>query len=170
MHGDTAPGRSKTLVERFPQVINGKARDKAGKSIGVSGSMIDRASKVLKDGVPELVKAVEDGRISVTKAAKRQVGFLPLADACPVANRPLPGLQCSSRTSSEHAISLVAMCANRHYAWVITKSLATTRTKESQQWQAFHSPAQVLGSRGGPHLMAKTENGTSAYPKKSPSA
>ena len=47
-----------------------KASHEAGKAIGVSGATVERASVVLKHGVPELVKAVEDGKISVTAAAK----------------------------------------------------------------------------------------------------
>jgi len=38
------------------------ARDAAGKAVGVSGKTIDFASKVLKSGTPELVKAVEEGQ------------------------------------------------------------------------------------------------------------
>lgn len=47
-----------------------KTRDKLGKIMGVSGSMVDRGRKVAEKGVPELSKAVEEGRMSVTTAAK----------------------------------------------------------------------------------------------------
>jgi len=47
-----------------------KSRDAAGKAVGVSGKLIDSAAKVRKEGVPELAKAVEEGRISVSMAAK----------------------------------------------------------------------------------------------------
>jgi len=47
-----------------------KARDEAGKAVGVSGSLIDHARKVRTKGTPELVKAVEEGRMSVSAAAK----------------------------------------------------------------------------------------------------
>ena len=49
--------------------LAGQSRDLAGKAVGVSGSYIDRATKVVKNAQPEVVKAVEDGRMSVTKAA-----------------------------------------------------------------------------------------------------
>lgn len=45
------------------------ARDEAGQAVGVSGTLMDRARTVRAKGVPELVKAVEDGRMSVTNAA-----------------------------------------------------------------------------------------------------
>lgn len=48
----------------------GDARDKAGKAVGVSGSLIDRATKVLKEGTPELIQAVDSGKMSVSRAAE----------------------------------------------------------------------------------------------------
>lgn len=54
----------------LPQGRTGKARDQAGAVLGVSGSLVDRATKVLTDGVPELVEQVESGKLSVTPAAK----------------------------------------------------------------------------------------------------
>jgi len=48
----------------------GQSRDKAGKAVGVSGKMVDYATKVTKKGEPELIQAVEEGKISVQVAAK----------------------------------------------------------------------------------------------------
>ena len=45
------------------------ARDVVGKAVGVSGKTIDYATRVLKQGTPELVRAVDDGRIAVSTAA-----------------------------------------------------------------------------------------------------
>jgi len=67
-HGGTAPGKitgGKVTISDF-----GKARDAVGKAVGVSGSLIDRAAKVREKGTPELAKAVEEGRMSVSTAAK----------------------------------------------------------------------------------------------------
>jgi hypothetical protein len=47
----------------------GDARDQAGSAVGVSGRSVDKATKVLKQGIPELQKAVDDGKVSVNKAA-----------------------------------------------------------------------------------------------------
>ena len=65
-------GRQKqgVVIVPPPNEEAGKARDKAGKAFGVSGKMVDLASKVLNDGVPELVKAVEEGQLSVSSAAE----------------------------------------------------------------------------------------------------
>lgn len=69
-HSGTAPGKGKTLVENFPQVNDGaKARDAAGKAVGVNGKYVDHATKVLTKAIPEVVKAVEEGRMNVTTAA-----------------------------------------------------------------------------------------------------
>ena len=53
-------GRGQKGPENLPD-LNADARDArdaAGKAVGVSGKSIDFASKVLKSGTPELVKAV----------------------------------------------------------------------------------------------------------------
>jgi len=47
----------------------GDARDQAAKAAGVSGKTVDHATKVLKHGIPELVKAVDEGRMAVSTAA-----------------------------------------------------------------------------------------------------
>jgi hypothetical protein len=64
-------GRGKEkVVETVSQPIDsGRARDLAGQAVGVSGPLVDRATKVLKQAEPEVAKAVEEGRLSVTKAA-----------------------------------------------------------------------------------------------------
>lgn len=53
-------------VENLPQ---GKARDIAGKAFGVSGKSVDHAKRVIEKGIPELVKAVDEGRMAVSTAA-----------------------------------------------------------------------------------------------------
>jgi hypothetical protein len=53
-------GRGK-VPENLPEPINaGDARDKAGKAVGVSGRSVDFATKVLSQGEPELIKAVDE--------------------------------------------------------------------------------------------------------------
>ena len=55
---------------KVPEREKGQSRDKAGKAVGVSGKMVDYATKVQKKGDPELVEAVEQGKLSVKVAAK----------------------------------------------------------------------------------------------------
>ena len=50
--------------ENLPELSKGDARDQAGKDFGVSGRSVDYAEKVLKQGTPELVKAVDEGRMA----------------------------------------------------------------------------------------------------------
>ena len=48
---------------------NKDTRDVVGKLVGVSGSTIDHATKVLRKGEPELIAAVDEGRMAVSSAA-----------------------------------------------------------------------------------------------------
>lgn len=71
-HDGQERGRQKqsgAIVENLPQTDTGKARDQVGKVVGVSGKTIDHATKVIKAAVPEVVKAVDEGRMSVSTAA-----------------------------------------------------------------------------------------------------
>lgn len=61
-------GANPQLVENLPEA-GARARDAAGKAIGVSGKSVDHATKVLKLGIPELVAAVDEGRMAVSTAA-----------------------------------------------------------------------------------------------------
>lgn len=60
-------GKDSPVVENLPPP--GKARDAVGKALGVSGKSIDYASRVLRQAVPEVVKAVDEGRMAVSTAA-----------------------------------------------------------------------------------------------------
>ena len=59
------------LVEPVPPMDTDhtKTRDQIGKLVRVSGRTISDATKVLEKGVPELAKAVDEGRIAVKTAA-----------------------------------------------------------------------------------------------------
>lgn len=63
-HGDSSLGAN------LPQSSDaGRSRDQAAKAVGVSGRTVDYATKVLEQGVPELVKAVDEGHMAVSTAA-----------------------------------------------------------------------------------------------------
>ena len=58
--------------------LKSDARDAAGKAVGISGSTVDHATAVIKNGVPELADAVDAGDVAVSLAAK--VAELPKAE------------------------------------------------------------------------------------------
>jgi len=59
-------GKKPDPMANLPQ---GAARDHAAKAVGVSGKTVDYATKVLKAAVPEVIKAVDEGRMAVSAAA-----------------------------------------------------------------------------------------------------
>lgn len=68
--GGPKKSKEKAVPVSLPEPVKGDARDLAGKAVGVSGSLIDRAAKVIEKGVPELIAAVDEGRMSVSSAAE----------------------------------------------------------------------------------------------------
>jgi len=58
-----------SVVVTSPQQA-GRSRDNAGKAVGVSGTLVDHATKVIKHGAAALEKAVDKGDLDVTTAAK----------------------------------------------------------------------------------------------------
>jgi hypothetical protein len=60
-----------SVPENLPEQ-NGDARDHAAKAVGVSGKTVDYATKVLAQGTPELIKAVDEGRMAVSRAVPRR--------------------------------------------------------------------------------------------------
>lgn len=68
--GDKKSSGAKSVVEKVAQPVQGKSRDAVGVSVGVSGPYVDAATRVLKDGTPELIKAVDEGLIVVDTAGR----------------------------------------------------------------------------------------------------
>jgi len=65
--------KENSLVENLPQSFGedeGKARDLAGKKLGVSGKLVEAGVKVNEVGSAELQRAVQRGDVAVTQAAK----------------------------------------------------------------------------------------------------
>lgn len=95
--GDESPVVVK-LPQREKQGENaekGKSRDLAGQALRVSGSTVDAASKVLEQAPPEVIKAVDEGKLSVSAAAKtitkQKSKPTEQARAVDGDNRPIPG-------------------------------------------------------------------------------
>ena len=53
----------------MPPSERAKTHAAADIAVGVSDRSVDHATKVLKHGTPELIKAVDEGRIAVSNAA-----------------------------------------------------------------------------------------------------
>jgi ParB-like chromosome segregation protein Spo0J len=68
--GDRKSAASKSVPVPTPEPISGDTRDHVGKAFGVAGTTVDAARKVRQRGIPELVRAVEEGAMPVYPAAK----------------------------------------------------------------------------------------------------
>jgi hypothetical protein len=62
-------GHRSDIGANLPESSTGRARDKAGEAMGVSGRTVDAAVKVLHHAAPEIVEAVEKSEVSVSDAA-----------------------------------------------------------------------------------------------------
>jgi hypothetical protein len=65
--GATRRGDAKVPVN-LPEPSSGDTRDQVGKDFGVSGKYVDYATKVIDNAIPEVVKAVEEGRMALPTA------------------------------------------------------------------------------------------------------
>ncbi len=73
--------KSKMTRENLHESFEGRASDFAGKAFGVSARTVDHATTVLKKGTPELVAAVDQGRMTVSKASRLAAPPAPKASA-----------------------------------------------------------------------------------------
>lgn len=62
-------GNKKNSPAQVPESLVGDTRDIVGKIVGVSGKLIDRATRVRRHGIPDLEKAVDEGRMGLDTAA-----------------------------------------------------------------------------------------------------
>ncbi len=56
--------------DRDPEVSRGDARDEIAKAGKVSGRSVDRAAVIQKKGIPELIQAVDDGKLKLRPAER----------------------------------------------------------------------------------------------------
>ncbi len=66
-HGDTAPGRSKTLTAKLPEVKKGEAREQAGQMVGVGARYVSDAKRI-KEQAPEVFEQVQKGELTLQQA------------------------------------------------------------------------------------------------------
>lgn len=96
-------GRSE-LVENLPQADAGKARDKAGARMGVSGRTVDVAADVLENAVPEIVEMVKAGNMALNEA----VHVVSLNDGMQRKIAAMPKKQRQGEIESAHARKVAA--------------------------------------------------------------
>lgn len=101
--------KPKSVVENLPQQNRGRARDAAGRALGVSGKMVDLAGKVVRQGIPELIDAVDHSFISTTHAAK--IAELPKQQQAAVIKEELDAKRSNKRRKSK------PKSRDKHSAW-----------------------------------------------------
>jgi hypothetical protein len=104
-------GRPKQGMENFPHP-NGTARDKAAELVGVSGKSVGFASRVLRQGTPKLVEAVEKDQ----SAEARWFGLPPM----PAVHRP------RRRQVSPTRSKVASRCLTRAGAAVVVVAMYLT--------------------------------------------
>jgi hypothetical protein len=91
-------GLTPKLVEKLPQAATGKARDKAGKLLQVSGRYVQDAKKIAEES-PELIPEIKAGRLTISKA-KEQSKKKSRPD--PASVHQQPDLRAEVRTLTQH--------------------------------------------------------------------
>lgn len=69
-HGDTAPGRPNAPRPVAGSVETGDTMVILGRKFGIAENTVRRVANATKNGVPELVKAMDDGEITATEASR----------------------------------------------------------------------------------------------------
>lgn len=87
-------GERTDLVKKSSQ-CSGKSRDLAGASVGVGGQVVDQATRILREGDPDLVAASDAGLIPANTGVKPT---MRPADPCspPPGSRPGPTVPLSA--------------------------------------------------------------------------
>lgn len=85
--------RKGLVVANLPEPSAGRSRDQAAEAVNVGGRTVDYGTKVLRDGTPELVAAVDEGRMAVSTALREAVqvagGYQAVSDATGVGRTSL---------------------------------------------------------------------------------
>jgi ParB-like chromosome segregation protein Spo0J len=120
----------------YPVSDKGQARDLAGKAVGVSGKSIDHAARVLEKGIPELAKAVDEGRMAVSTAAILATES-PEVQAEEIANPKRNRVYTNnSRVSGKPAGVIEATSANE-FATMAISQLERVRLDDPKREEAF---------------------------------
>ncbi len=126
--GEGRPSENSANLQSFAQVSQAAAAE----LVNVSTRSVASAAKVEAEGVPELVRAVEVGAISVSLAA--QVAELPKAEQAPVVALSLQGAWCCWLFNLAHTrIDLAHARWLRRFWW----ASAAERQGAPRLWEAL---------------------------------
>ncbi len=132
-------GRGKEKVPvNLPEPFKADARDLAGKAVGVSGKLVDYATKVIADAVPELVKVIGErlealerpkAKARKTKGANQYTepgGKLPQGSTGKTRDKVAAALGVSGRTYEKvKAVKAVAGADPVHIPCTIVGALSS---------------------------------------------
>jgi hypothetical protein len=99
-------GEAAELSADLREADKGKASEKAAAVVNVSPRTVERASKVIKTGIPELVSAVDSGAIAVSKASR--IAALPPEEQKEVVARGEAGIKLGEflrKQKEEHGLN-----------------------------------------------------------------
>jgi len=99
--GSGGRGNKKNLPANLPEGLVGDSRDQVGEVFGVSGKSVDHATKVLAEAIPEVAQAVDEGRMSVSKAAT--IAEEPEEQQKVQAEKPKPQARASKSSNGDSA-------------------------------------------------------------------
>ncbi len=122
----------------------GSTQTQAAKALNVSRPSVQRAEKVLEKGTPELIADVEQGRVSVSKAAKQ---VAPARPAKSLAGAIRIGIRWQSSTRSPKMVAVDSVsevilafrellkkgCAGKGEGWEITVIYKPKRGYDGEQ-------------------------------------
>lgn len=91
-HGGTAPGKSKSLPEFFPEVIEPESREQAAALVGTNAHYVSDAKR-LKADAPELFEQVKAGGMTIAQA-KQSVARLHVPEPAITPDYPGQAYKC----------------------------------------------------------------------------
>jgi len=118
-------GQEIPVRANLPERENGRSRDKAGAAVGVSGKSVDHATRVLNHGIPEVVKAVDAGKMAVSTAAliSTQPAEVQLAEVTDHLRRMGPKKLVPKKVPAEIAPQVAREVSDGDLTWAVIAEL-----------------------------------------------
>jgi hypothetical protein len=126
-------GAGKKGPVNLPDLSKGDSRDQVGKAIGVSGKSVDHATRVLKHGEPELIKAVDDGRMAVSTVAVKVEEILKPA----AKERQKEGQKSGGRGHKKNSTQNLgeSLLADKHAGEATAQAAASLNVSRGKRYQ-----------------------------------